>query len=156
MSGVSVSHLVIFIASIVVAAGVAGTLVTQVDRVSTSIADQSEDVEEQIDTDIRIISDTGSPDTIYDSGSDTLTLYVKNTGDTEPQLERTDIDVLIEGSFNSPDVQRVDDNDETGVWLPGTVIEVTVENPDPEPQGDTRVTVSVHENEDTIRFNADA
>ena len=154
MSGVSASHLVIFIASIVVAAGVAGTLVTQVDRVSTSIADQSEDVEEQIDTDIRIISDTGSPDTIYDSGSDTLTLYVKNTGDTEPQLERTDIDVLIEGSFNSPDVQRVDDNDETGVWLPGTVIEVTVGDVDI--SGDTRVTVSVHENEDTIRFNADA
>ena len=154
MSGVSASHLVIFIASIVVAAGVAGTLVTQVDRVSTSIADQSEDVEEQIDTDIRIISDTGSPDTIYDSGSDTLTLYVKNTGDTEPQLERTDIDVLIEGSFNSPDVQRVDDNDETGVWLPGTVIEVTVGDVDI--SDDTRVTVSVHENEDTIRFNADA
>ena len=79
MSGVSASHLVIFIASIVVAAGVAGTLVTQVDRVSTSIVSQNEDVEERIDTDIRIISDTGS-DAIYDNDNNgTLTLYVKNT-----------------------------------------------------------------------------
>ncbi len=151
MSGVSASHLIIFVASIVVAAGVAGTLVTQVDRVGTSIADQNEDIEEQIDADIRIISDTGSPGTIYDD--DDLTLYVKNTGGAELNLERDDIDVLIEGSFNAPDtVERVDDDSDR--WTPGSVVEVTVEEPDPEPDGDTRITVSVRENEDTIRFNA--
>ena len=153
MSGVSASHLIIFIASIVVAAGVAGTLVTQVDRVSTSITDQSEGIEEQIDTDIRIISDTGSSE-IYDSGSDNLTLYVKNTGETELHTERDDLDVLIEGSFNEPDdVERVDET--TDRWPPGTVVEVTVSGPTPTPSGETRVTVSVRENEDTIRFDAD-
>ena len=151
MSGVSASHLVIFIASIVVAAGVAGTLVTQVDRVSTSIVSQNEDVEERIDTDIRIISDTGQPDSIYDSGTDNLTLYVKNTGGTELTPDTGSIDVLIEGSFNSPDtVSRVDGQNDR--WPPGTVIEVTVEGIDI--SGDTRVTVSVRENEDTIRFTA--
>jgi len=149
MSGVSASHLVIFIASIVVAAGVAGTLVTQVDRVSTSIVSQNEDVEERIDTDIRIISDTGQPDSIYDGGD--LTLYVKNTGGTELTPDTGSIDVLIEGSFNSPDtVSRVDGQNDR--WPPGTVIEVTVEGIDI--SGDTRVTVSVRENEDTIRFTA--
>ena len=149
MSGVSASHLVIFIASIVVAAGVAGTLVTQVDRVSTSIVSQNEDVEERIDTDIRIISDTGQPDSIYDGGD--LTLYVKNTGGTELTPDAGSIDVLIEGSFNSPDtVSRVDGQNDR--WPPGTVIEVTVEGIDI--SGDTRVTVSVRENEDTIRFTA--
>lgn len=152
MSGVSASHLVIFIASIVVAAGVAGTLVTQVDRVSTSIVSQNEDVEERIDTDIRIISDTGS-DAIYDSGTDNLTLYVKNTGGTELNVQEDDVDVLIEGSFNSPDtVSRVDDT--TDRWPPGTVIEVTVSGPDIDTGDDVRVTVSVRENEDTIRFTA--
>lgn len=151
MSGVSASHLVIFIASIVVAAGVAGTLVTQVDRVSTSIVSQNEDVEERIDADIRIISDTGSPDSIYDSGTDNLTLYVKNTGGTELTPNAGSIDVLVEGSFNSPDiVSRVDGQNDR--WPPGTVLEVTVEGIDI--SGDTRVTVSVRENEDTIRFTA--
>ena len=151
MSGVSASHLVIFIASIVVAAGVAGTLVTQVDRVSTSIVNQNEDVEERIDTDIRIISDTGS-DAIYDNNDNgNLTLYVKNTGGTELNIAEDDIDVLIEGSFNSPDtVERVDD-DTVDRWPPGTVIEVTVN--DVTISGPTRVTVSVRENEDTIKFS---
>ena len=151
MSGVSASHLVIFIASIVVAAGVAGTLVTQVDRVSTSIVSQNEDVEERIDTDIRIISDTGS-DAIYDNDNEgNLVLYVKNTGGTELTPDAGSIDVLIEGSFNSPDtVSRVDGQNDR--WPPGTVIEVTVEGIDI--SGDTRVTVSVRENEDTIRFTA--
>jgi len=148
MSGVSASHLVIFIASIVVAAGVAGTLVTQVDRVSTSISDQSKSVEERIDTDVRIISDTGS-DAIYNAG--TLRLYVKNTGGTELTPDAGSIDVLIEGSFNTPDtVTRIDGPNDR--WPPGTVIEVTVN--DVSISGDTRVSVSVRENEDTIRFTA--
>lgn len=153
MSGVSASHLVIFIASIVVAAGVAGTLVTQVDRVSTSIVSQNEDVEERIDTDIRIISDTGS-DAIYDNDNEgNLVLYVKNTGGTELNVQEDDVDVLIEGSFNSPDtVSRVDDT--TDRWPPGTVIEVTVSDPGINTGDDVRVTVSVRENEDTIRFTA--
>ena len=150
MSGVSASHLVIFIASIVVAAGVAGTLVTQVDRVSTSIADQSEDVEEQIETDVRIVSDTGTPGSIYDGTENALTLYVKNTGETELRTDRDTVDVLIEGQFNAPaNVTRV--GEDTVQWPPGSVVEITVEGV--EIAGDTRVTVAVNGNEDTIRFS---
>ena len=149
MSGVSASHLVLFIASIVVAAGVAGTLVTQVDRVSTSIVDQSEDVEEQIETDIRIINDLGEPTSIYDDGNE-LTLLVKNTGETELRTDREAVDVLVEGQFNEPsNVTRV--GSETVEWPPGTVVEVTVE--DIEIDGETRLTVAVNGNEDTIRFS---
>jgi flagellar protein FlaG len=152
MSGVSASHLVIFIASIVVAAGVAGTLVTQVDRVSQSITEQSEGIQSQIDADVRIISDTGSSGSIYDDGTGNLTLYVKNTGDDELDPSPTGIDVLIEGRFKSPtSVRRVDGGDGT-VWPPGSVVEVTVEGVDID--GPTRVTVAVRENEDTIRFRA--
>lgn len=151
MSGVSASHLVIFVASIVVAAGVAGTLVTQVDRVSQSITKQSEDVEERIDTDIQIISDTGSNKSIYDSGTGNLTLYVKNTGDSELDPNPDEIDVLVEGRFKSPaNVRRV--NGDGTEWPPGSVVEVTVENVDID--GPTRVTVAIKENEDTIRFRA--
>jgi flagellar protein FlaG len=150
MSGVSATHLVIFIASIVVAAGVAGTLVTQVDRVSDSITDQTEGVEDQIDTDIQIISDTGDPGSIYNSSSDELSLYVKNTGETELQIERDTIGVLIEGQFKEPsNVTRV--NDDSVRWPSGSVVEITVNSVDI--AGDTRITVAVNGNEDTIRFS---
>lgn len=149
MSGVSASHLVIFIASVVVAAGVAGTLVTQVDRVSQSITEQSDGIEEQIDTDIQIVSDTGSSGSIYDGTN--LTLYVKNTGDSDLEPDRDEIDVLVEGRFKSPEnITRVNGGDET-VWPPGTVVEVTVGDVNLD-AGPTRVTVAVKGNEDTIRF----
>ena len=151
MSGVSASHLVIFVASIVVAAGVAGTLVTQVDRVSQSITTQSEDVEERIDTDIQIISDTGSSSSIYDSGTGNLTVYVKNTGDTDLSPRPDEISVLVEGRFKSPATVRRPNGDGTE-WPPGSVLEITVENVDID--GPTRVTVAIKENEDTIRFRA--
>jgi flagellar protein FlaG len=149
MSGVSVSHLVIFIASIVVAAGVAGTLVTQVDRVSTSITDQNEELEDQIDSDIEIISDTGSPGSIYDDTDGELTLYVKNTGDTELGADADAVDVLIEGSFNTPENVTLVDGAQR--WSSGTVVEIVVEA-SLEPDTPTRVTVVASENEDTIRF----
>jgi flagellar protein FlaG len=149
MSGVSVSHLVIFIASIVVAAGVAGTLVTQVDRVSTSITDQNEELEDQIDSDIEIISDTGSPGSIYDDTDGELTLYVKNTGDTELSADADAVDVLIEGSFNTPENVTLVDGAQR--WSGGAVVEIVVEA-SLEPDTPTRVTVVATENEDTIRF----
>ncbi|MCQ4332376.1 flagellin [Natronomonas sp. F2-12] len=152
MSGVSASHLVIFIASIVVAAGVAGTLVTQVDRVSQSITEQSEGIEEQIDADVQIISDTGNSGSIYDSESGSLTLYVKNTGDSELDPTPDDVDVLVEGRFKSPaNVTRVDGGN-GAIWPPGSVVEITVEGVDID--GPTRVTVTVEGNEDTIQFRA--
>lgn len=152
MSSVSASHLVLFIASIVVAAGVAGTLVTEVDRVSTSITDQSEGVEDRIDTDIEVISDTGSPGSIYDGDANELTLYVKNTGKTELVPDANAVDVLIEGSFTTPEsVERVDDPS-IDRWSPGSVVEVTVASVDI--SGETRVTVAVRDNEDAIRFRA--
>ncbi|MFO7925825.1 MAG: flagellin [Halobacteriota archaeon] len=150
MSSVSASHLVIFIVSIVVAAGVAGTLVTEVDRVSTSIADQSEGVEERIDTDIQIISDTGSPDAVYDAGANELTLYVKNTGRTELRPDPEAVDVLIEGSFTTPESVARADGSGSDRWPAGSVVEVTVTGVDI--SGETRVTVAVRDNEDAIRF----
>lgn len=153
MSGVSASHLVIFIASIVVAAGVAGTLVTQVDQVSSSITDQSEDIENRIDAEIEIISDTGSPASIYDDANGELTLYVKNTGNSELPARPAEVDVLIEGSFNTPEnVTLVSDAQR---WDSGTVVEITVNTTLPADTS-TRVTVAVEKNEDTIRFRTPA
>lgn len=62
MSGVSASTLVIFIASIVVAAGVAGTLVTTVGEISTSAETKGDEITDSIDAEIELLNDGGGAD----------------------------------------------------------------------------------------------
>ena len=53
--------MILFIASLIVAAGVAGTFTTGVDRLNGALSDESLDVSQQVRTDIEVISDAGSP-----------------------------------------------------------------------------------------------
>ena len=78
MGSVSISHLIIFIASLLVAASVAGTLIVGVEQVSDSVDQQSEDMTQQIDTELTVISDPAS-NAIYDGDSE-------NEGDGDPTL----------------------------------------------------------------------
>ncbi|WP_121741730.1 flagellar protein G [Natronorubrum halophilum] len=96
MAGESVSTLILFIAAMLVAATVAGTLVTTVTDISGSIDTHSGDVSDQIDTDIEIISDPGS-DAVYDG--DTVSILVKNTGQKTLAVDGSDIDVLVNGEY---------------------------------------------------------
>ena len=159
MGSVSASHLVIFIASLVVAAGVAGTLVTEIDRVSQSITEQSDGMSEQIESDIRIISDT-SPDAggIYDNAEDNVTLLVKNTGSVDLTASADSIDLLIEGQFINPGAVTVeliesDESDETE-WEPGTVVRIEADTESVDIEGETRISVTANGNEATVLFRA--
>jgi len=60
MASVPVSHLILFIASLVIAAGVVGTITTGVDRVSAAVEDAGLDATEQLRTDVTIISDANA------------------------------------------------------------------------------------------------
>jgi flagellar protein FlaG len=60
MASVSVSHLIIFIAAMVVAASVAGALTTTVNDISDAIDEQGPSVSDDIRSDITIINDPGS------------------------------------------------------------------------------------------------
>jgi flagellar protein FlaG len=80
MASVSITHLILFIASLLVAASVAGVLTNEVGRLSQAINDQGLDASKDVRTDIEIISDSGSSGSIYDPNSGNVTLYVKNTG----------------------------------------------------------------------------
>jgi len=157
MGSVSASHLVIFIASLIVAAGVAGTLVTEVDRVTGSITDQSDGMSESIETDVQIISDRSDYGAIYDQSANNVTLLVKNVGGTDLSARPDRVDVLIEGRFVPPERVTVElvEGSRTE-WVPGSVIRIeadldgTVDALD----GETRGSVAVKGNEDTIRFRA--
>ncbi|ELY68254.1 flagellin [Natrinema versiforme] len=128
MAGDSVSTLILFIAAMLVAAGVAGTLVTNVNELSNAVDTQSADVTDKIDTDIEIISDPGS-DAVYDDTSGTVTILVKNTGQKTLADDGTGLDVLVNGSYISDEAMTVTVQDDGGPWRRGTVAELEINQP---------------------------
>ncbi|KYH25302.1 archaebacterial flagellin [Halalkalicoccus paucihalophilus] len=102
MGSVSISHLIIFVASLLVAASVAGTLITGVEQVSSSVDKQSQELTRQVDTDLVVISDPASGAIYNDSGNDTtITLLVKNTGRNTLATDGSDLDVLLDGNYQT-------------------------------------------------------
>ena len=129
MSGDSVSTLILFIAAMLVAAGVAGTLVTNVNGISNSIDTYSGDVRDQIDTDIEIISDPGS-DAVYNETEGNVTILVKNTGEKSLAVDGSDLDVLIDGQYvsNSEFSLAVRDGaNGSTTWRGGAVAELEID-----------------------------
>ncbi len=149
MGSVSISHLIIFIASLLVAASVAGTLIAGVEEVSSSVDQQSEDLTRQIDTDVVIISDPSSG-AIYNESTETLTLLVKNTGRTGLDTEGSELDVLVDGRYQSgPTIEVVSGESR---WSSGAVATVTITLDGGLDSGDHRTTVIVHGNRATLDF----
>ncbi|TYT61642.1 flagellin [Natrialba swarupiae] len=157
MASVSTSHLIMFIASVIVAASVAGTVILEVNQMSTAIEMQSSNVATEVETDIAITSDPGHPESIYDPETETVSVLVKNVGSETLQVHRSAIDVLVDGRYVSNDhlaVERLDVD--ANSWRSGGIVEVTIdvgEIEDLEVDGDTRVTTIVHGNEDSIDFH---
>jgi len=152
MASVSASHLIIFIASLVIAAGVVGTLTTGVDRLNTAIDDRSLDVSQQVRMDMTIINDPEA-ESAYTVGGD-LTLYVRNTGSQGVPIEASAIDIVFNGQFvSNSDISSIQDvNDaDANVWRPNEVIEITIANPDIQ-SGDNRLLLTVNEDEETFEF----
>ena len=149
MASVSASHLIIFVASLVIAAGVVGTLTTGVERVSSSIDDGSLDVSQQIRMDMSIISDPNRPQT----NGDELTIHVRNTGSQSVPIDPSEFDVVFNGEFiASLSVDNANDNGNDDVWRPGGVVEITVNGIDID-EFDNRLFLTVNGDEETFEFN---
>lgn len=148
MASTSVSSLILFIAAIILAASVAGTMVTTVDDISNSIADNSEEAAQSIDTDVTIISDPDSG-AIYNDSNDTVTVLVKNTGSRTLDASADELDVLLDGQYLAPE------NQSTTVvtaadWRVGNVLRLTFDAS--LDQGEHRVVVRVDGDETILRF----
>lgn len=151
MASVSVSHLIIFIAAMVIAASVAGLLTTTVDDISNAIEDQGLSTGDEIRSDVSIINDAGS--TATTSGNDTteLTLYVKNTGNGQLPTQPRQIDILINGQFVTFDTGRIGLLDGAEVWGDGVVAEIVVDVGEVDIQpGENRAKVMVNGGEDVF------
>lgn len=145
MASASASTLIIFIAAIGVAAAVSGTMVETVTDISDSFDEQGADVERQIDTDIEIISDSGSG-AVYDGTN--VTVLVKNTGARTVTTE--EMDVLLDGRY----VAAADYETTVvggGAWVEDAV--VRLEMTASLDAGDHRVLVVVNGQREVLRFH---
>ena len=162
MSGVSASTLVIFIASILVAAGVAGTLVTTVGDISTSAETQGDAITESIDANIELLNDGGGSDFYVEDEEEetaTITFYVRNTGSTTLAKERSELDVLVNGLFVADEdltVTSMNGDDGERAWAEDEVIEIVIELDEPLEGSGNRLTVSTKGTERSLEFNADS
>jgi flagellar protein FlaG len=149
MAGSSVSHLVLFIASVGIAVGVAGILITTVGDVSSAVTDRGEDLSTSLETQVSVISDPGRG-VVYDDVENNVTLLIKNTGSVDIDPREDEIDVLIDGGFvESKTITVVSTNSD--VWLSGEVVEITAEDVSLS-AGDHRAVVAVNGNKEVFEF----
>lgn len=159
MSGVSVSHAIMFIASMVVAAGVAGVLVAGVGQVGDSIADRSADTSKQIETDFEIISDPNAEEELYElneDNSDEVKLLLKNIGSTDLVADEQKISILVDGRLAENFDVKPTEGDEI-IWETGSVaiitIDETIDNDlDLVAGEDVSVHVTINGHEENIQF----
>lgn len=148
MASVSSSTLILFIASLLVAASVAGTMTQGVERIGAALGDRSADVSSEIRTDVAIISDAGSPNAIYNDSEGTLTLLVKNTGSQGLANASENFELILDGEYRTSVSTRVIGGDS---WRPGTVVELTVSGVSLS-AGDHRVLVIVNGDREEFEF----
>jgi flagellar protein FlaG len=125
VASVSVSNLILFIAAMAIAAGVAGTMVDSVSGVSEALGAKSVDVAQDIETEVEVISDPGSG-AIYDDGATEVTLLVKNTGSRSLPASAEGLELLIDGQYVPPGDVSVSVIG-GGEWRPGEVVRVRVD-----------------------------
>jgi flagellar protein FlaG len=146
MASVSASHLILFIASLVIAAGVAGTFTQGVSRLSQGIDDQSLEVSEEVRTDIEVISDAGSP--VYNNSTKTVTILVKNTGTSTLDNDTRFVEILLDGRYRTNVTSTVVDGDR---WRPSNVVRLKIGGADLS-AGDHRVKIIVNGDQEVFRF----
>lgn len=150
MASVSVSHMILFIASLIVAASVAGTLTSGAGRLTSALDDQSLDVSEDVRTNLEIISDAGSP--VYDrDGNRNITLLVKNTGTRNLPPDGTGLDVLVDGRYQTNvTVELVDAGAST--WETNAVVRLRIDAGTLD-SGDHRVKLVMDSDEEVFSFS---
>ena len=150
MASVSVSHMILFIASMLVAASVAGVFTDTVGQLSNAIDDQGLQVSEDVRTDIEIISDSGSSD-VYDDSSDTTTLHVKNTGSETLGATADAVEVFVDGRFETDVTVTLLDG--ASAWRGGEVVRLEITESLTTGE-DHRVKLVVNGDEEVFEFRA--
>jgi flagellar protein FlaG len=144
--------MILFIASMIIAASVAGVFTSSVGDLSQAIDDQGLQVSDDVRTDIEIISDNGTGAPVY--SGDNITLLVKNTGSRQLPADADQIDVLVDGQFQpSSDVYIVEVFGDGESWNRGDVIKLNTTVGANLGAGDHRVKLIMSSDEEVFQFN---
>jgi flagellar protein FlaG len=100
------THVVFFIASVVVASAVSGVFIGIISGVTTSLQNRGERVEENLDIEFKIIND---PNNIPDDGTDYL-FYLKNIGERKIPTTNDTFTLFIDGELVERDNYNFSDN----------------------------------------------
>ena len=162
MASVPVSHLILFIASLVIAAGVVCTVTTGVDRESSAVDDAGLDATEQLRTDVTVISDPNAGVYDADAGTNgTVTLLIKNTGTYRLAPDGSGVEIVFDGRFVRPSAKsgEVVSVDGATAWSRGDVLELTIDLDEMDDVGslddeasDHRVYLTVNGDEELFQF----
>lgn len=132
----SSTHLIFFIVAMIIAAGVAGVIYTNVNAIANASHASSNTLAQQLRTDITIIND---PDNIPVSGN-VYTFYALNTG--KSTLSTVYVSVLINGVyFVEDDIQKtIINGGSTTTWRPEDILQIDITFPGM-PDGDNNIKV---------------
>lgn len=139
---ISSTHLVFFLASMLVASTLAGVFIATTDSISDGIVEKENSISKRLKTDINIIND---PNHVP---NDPLTIYVKNTGSTK--LNKTDVNILVNGTLQDSVTKTVVDGGP--IWEQNEVLKIEVNKN--LPAGDHWIKVIVgNDVQDTFEFS---
>jgi flagellar protein FlaG len=89
------TQVIFFIAAVIIASAVSGVFIVVVNDVTKSFSDRGDRVQEQLDTEFKIIND---PDNIPSEGSNYL-FYMKNIGGAKLITSNDTFQVFVDGDF---------------------------------------------------------
>jgi flagellar protein FlaG len=89
------THVIYFIASVIIAGAVSGVFYAVVSNVTNSFSERGDRVQDQLDTEFKIIND---PDNIPTEGNDYL-FYLKNIGRVEIPTSNETFYIFIDGEL---------------------------------------------------------
>jgi flagellar protein FlaG len=118
----SSTHLIFFIVAMIIAAGVAGVVYTNVNAIANASHASSSTLSQQLRTDITIIND---PNNVPKSG-DIYTFYILNTG--KSTLTTDFVSVLINGVYiPEDDIQKsIIDGGSTTTWRQEDILQIEI------------------------------
>ena len=91
------AHVIFFIGAVVVAGTVSGVFIAITMNVSTSLSERGDRLQEQLDTEFKIIND---PDSIPLSGDSNYRIfYLKNIGSNQIETSNTTFQIFIDGDI---------------------------------------------------------
>jgi len=144
------ARLLLIVASILVVSAVAGAIVGEFQSINSALEETAKTESEDLESDVEIVDDPGTGPSIYDDGTDELTLHVENTGSRTLPADPDAIDLLVDGNYRTDvDVTVLEER----AWKPGSTARLTARF-DLDENETMRVIVRVSGAEDVLAFDA--